>query len=283
MDEDIDVTSIKILDSEDEFDQLRKKRAELDFVNVTLQGLDLPETSVKRLESQIKDAIKEEREKLERERLERSRTTQMRREKPITISLEGLNNLPESSLKRLESQIEDIITRYIGKDVNQPGSGSGERKEAVCICMNTGVPGETRSFSSLPLPTPTRYPFTIGMSSREDAIRMEIHDPAVYPVPPGEVVVSLQSDPAVRWEKRIRSYNICNIFTSTILATKDDNHGGFYNQYRILKPNCANGTHTLVFAKAKFLGTMTNMYNIDYRQFWQAFSGKRLHIVWVAE
>ena len=128
---------------------------------------------------------------------------------------------------------------------------------------------------------PGPYPVRICTNrTMEDVLTIDVHDPVLYPVPQGEIVVSLQSQTSVTWEKQIRSYNFCNILASPILVTKNANHGGFYNRYRITKPNCANGTNTLVFAKAKLAGAMTNMYNIDHRQFWQLFSGRRIHIVW---
>jgi hypothetical protein len=196
----------------------------------------------------------------------------------IFISLQGLT-LPQDSETRLESQIREIIMTSIEKGDIQSDSNDIEGEKVICVCANTSVPGQTvgRGVTSLPSQP---YPITIGIIGREDGIRCLVSDPAPYHLRIDEMLISFESAYSITWEKQLRSFNLCN-GSWTLLVTRGNFHGGLNHISKIYK-RCG-GTDTLVFAKAKFLGVMTDMINIDFRVFWRLFGGQRLHFTWVID
>ena len=89
--------------------------------------------------------------------------------------------------------------------------------------------------------------------------------------------ISLESAPEVTWRKEIKGFNLCH-GSRILVRTEGNNHGSRGYTAKISK-GC-NGTDTLVFTKAKFMGVETDMYNFEMSKFWTVFGGCRLHFYW---
>jgi len=268
------IPDMKILENKDEILKMITKESE--SINVSLCGLNLPEDSVTRIESDIQKLISEETQRAEQEKLNLiSKTSSDSTETEILVSLIGLN-LPANSVARVESEIKDLLRPHIPKNNNSASQKINE--VATCVCASTPVPGKrvgsNFDFTRGPL---AEYPLTIGILGDRDALYLTVLDPTNLNINQGEALISFESAPHITFEKQIKSYNLC-YGSRTLLTTNGAFHGGQVYQQKIYQ-GCY-GTNTLVFSMAMPVVGMLDVINIDFRRFWYLFSGQRLHFEW---
>jgi hypothetical protein len=169
-------------------------------------------------------------------------------------------------------------------------AGSGTIQQAshsagdTCICMATGVPGDTQDLSGLnPLPPPpTGQNFiTIAVllfhpvyGSVSDWLRLKVEDGAPFGLGASDMLVGLASE--VDWAKEIVSWNLCRGRLASVYQAQASASPNFMQ----LKRGC-DGADTILFKKPTFLGLWGTVGNFDFQLFWTVFGGKRLTFTWV--
>ena len=261
---------------ENDIPSLLNKRSK---VMISVNSLSLPNEDTRRIEKQIEDMIETEIKKYEDSQLEAVKSKEDNR---INVSLKGLS-LPNEDTRRLEKQIEDMIETEIKKNEEtirtgepiDPDDPNPRPRPPTCVCGTTYIPGTRMYLPDLPPKSPVVWAMCRGI---EDAIRVTIENGAPYGLQPNTMMIVLESEPNITWGKEISGWNLCreNIIT---LRTRDNVHGP---SSMILYKGCG-GADTLVFRKQKFAGIWTDMYNFDYREFWNRFGGKKLTFTWVAD
>jgi hypothetical protein len=241
---------------------------------LSLKGLDLPDDSKSRLESEIRQKITEEMDKVRENQLRESVSST--NEMDVNISLQGLD-LPVESKSRLESEIKSMMGRYISSGGATEGSDSGGGRGS-CICGSSGLPGRTYGLPSLTKPTQSDQSKVLALYFAEDVLRLNVYWGGAD-AKQNEMWISMTSAPNVTWRKEIIGWNLCR-GGNTLFYTESANHGSL--NVKKIRNDCS-GTDTLVFAKAKAFGVLTPMYNFDISQFWRTLGGCRLHFYWYSD
>jgi hypothetical protein len=146
------------------------------------------------------------------------------------------------------------------------------------------APGKTQSLDGLmpepPHPGEDSYVVAFYMlphgapeGKPEDALKMEVEDGAKYNLRRDEVEVGLAS--RVDWAKEIVAWDLCEGRVSSVYQENDN------RAPRWMRLSWGwRQADTLVFRKPKVLGIWSDMYNLDFKQFWNVFGGKSVTFIW---
>jgi len=258
-----------------ELSALRKQRTQ---PSISTQGLPLPDTETKRLEAQIQQMIASE---LDKDELAQLQALDLRGQPNantniINVSLAGLQ-LPDTETKRLETQIQQMITAELAR--HQQTNPQAITAGISCVCAYNGVPGAPLDVSSIvslvngPPPPSGFFNFTIT-DADGDVVLL-----TVFPGVTSSATCSVGLANRCRscWNKQIEAWNLCQqaLFTIEVSCTAgmipfNVNKGCFQ-------------TDTLIFRKPKFFGAWTDMFHIVETEFWSAFGGTRALFTWVAD
>jgi hypothetical protein len=295
---DDETPTLKALDSEDQIDdQIKKFSQHKRPVGLFIKGLDIPDKDRKRLESEIQRMVTTEIQKHEQAMLKEAEEEKRRRqsrskENKINISLEGLN-LPYENRKRLESEIQQMVTRQFVKSVRDDKSststttGAGQLAAAAstCICAFNWLPGR-RWYWPINYPFSTPYPHFLSISSRTGglfgdynliSVRIDNRDFYGNPIPQDQAIIGLKLGSGIKWhEKEILAYNACHGTRNTL-----HRYGGSpgVTVYTTIYDACFQ-TDTLVFRKPRTLGIWVDVLHLDPYSLWRCVGGKRVTFTW---
>jgi hypothetical protein len=156
----------------------------------------------------------------------------------------------------------------------------------TCICMASGVPGETLDLSGLnPLPTPPTGQNFITVAvifvanppgKITDTLELKVEDGGPFGLGSSEMLVGLASK--VSWAKEIVSWNLCRGRLSSVFQAQASGSPNFMQ----LERGC-DGADTILFNKPFTLGFWGTRANFDFQLFWTVFGGKRLTFTWVTD
>jgi hypothetical protein len=271
---------------------------------------NIPRRRGDRIQSAIQDLFSAEVIRLAHDTLQaRGVSESVLSETRLRSSLDGAS-LPAKDRRILEAKIRQLARQTMvpgrrangGRDPEDPDgdtkpptkqhTDSGTIQQAshtagqTCICMATGVPGETQDLSGLnPLPAPPAGQnfLTIGVVFTHpvygvitDTLRLTIEDGAPFGLGASDMLVGLASE--VDWAKEIVSWNLSRGRLASVFQAQTNASPNFMQ----LKREC-NGADTILFNKPGFLGVWGTRANFDFQLFWTVFGGKRLTFTWVTD
>jgi hypothetical protein len=249
-------------------------------LRIFITGLDLPPEQLKDIESQIRQTIASELERIDEKMLEERKIKQQLAKEKNTINVlqQGLN-LPPEQLKDIESQIRQTIASELKEEKNSRfvevfvDTASSMNARPVC----------TYSANAVTRPAPPSNPFVLALYAYEDTFRVSITEGGL---PSNMMQIGLKI-PEGMWAKEILAFNWSSFTTTNWVAVgfrPEHSPKGWMSIHKPGTPSPSPGGSTpadlLIFRKPKEFGIWTDMYKIG-PNLWENWGGKTILFNWI--
>jgi hypothetical protein len=262
-------------------------------VNISINGLTMSEEAAHKLQAKVQNIVARVYERHQSGSQNVPKDTQAPRRNgglekiKVSSNIYGLTSLDN---EEISNGVEEVVEKMRVEEeiIDEIGISPAH---AINKCVFVSSPYPTNDLGIVPdwrkvvsIRKPLPLPF--GLRWTEDTMKLEVKNRR--DISTDKVAIKLETAPSITWDKMIVAWNYRLGSIDAVAVFGGQHHGPVE---RIVRTGCEH-TNTLIFAKAKFFGILTDFYTLfisgvpsanQSQEFAKAFGGKELHFTWMQD